>query len=433
MITRRLPSLFALSGAAIALLCSTAPAFGDEPAHPPGDATPTTARTIEHTHEHGQSIAGLQLDWDGYTRVVYRHVQQAKDLQLVGRTNGFELGDARIGVDARFGETLVARLSIEAASEERRGQNLPSGRLFARARDAYVTWAPAHALQVSAGQMISPFSIDAMRSSGQLPFVRRSVSTEGVQPGEGLVAQGMLVDRNLGVALHSGDILLGTGKSSVRWGVLFGNGNGQNESLNDNNALGVFGRVEYSHWGAHRKPEPYIGPMRARSARAKPIFNLGLGGLWNKRSVGDLPDLLSETDIGAAADLGFNAKGIDVEAGGQYIKTTYSSLPSQVPQERLGWWAHVLYTIPGLGFDLVPGYRIASYAPRAHLMEGKDIASAAKAYDESLALLYHTIGVMARPLHGLPVELKLNYTIASENKERAIDNNRLEAEALVRF
>src|SRR5262249_34840999 len=149
------------------------------------------------------------LTWGGYLHLAYRWVQQPMNFDLAGKNNGFQLEQARLGINLQYKESLAARVSFEGASEDRIGQSFVGGTLTVRLRDAYITWAPLVALRFSVGQMVTPGDLDSMRSDAELPFVSRSVPVEGVQPSEGRATLGMGTDRSLGLAIHSGDIRLG--------------------------------------------------------------------------------------------------------------------------------------------------------------------------------------------------------------------------------
>lgn len=327
---------------------------------------------------------------------------------------------------------LAARVSLEGASEDRLSQSFPGGQLTTRLRDAYITWAPLRALRLSVGQMVTPWDLDSMRSDAELPFVSRSVPVEGVQPSEGYTTRGLGSDRNLGISLHSGFIGLG-GTTSLRYSLFVGNGNGQNQVLNSTNLPAVFGRVEFAVWGKKGLPADSVRPMFAVSDELrKPVLNLGLAGQWNPRATGNLPDLIRETDMGVAADLAASYYGVELQAGVVYVKTSYDTLATIPALERFGWWAHLRYSLPRIPVEVTPGYRIASYSPRAHL----GVAGATpvdEQFDASFALLYHTIGVTVRPTRTFPLHVGLNYTFTSEQSPNVLDNDRFEADVVASF
>jgi hypothetical protein len=375
--------------------------------------------------------ANWSFTWGGYVHVAYRFIQQPTNYNLAGKNNGFQLEQARLAANVQYKDVLAIRVSFEGASEDRINQSFPGGTMTARLRDAYITWSPLRALRVSIGQMVTPWDLDSMRSDAELPFVSRAVPVEGVQPNEGRALRGMGQDRNLGLALHSADLRLGS-LASVRYELFVGNGNGENQLLNDNNKPAVFGRLELAFWGARGLPADGINPLRARTdVEPKPIVGLGLAGQYNPRTTGNPPDLIDETDAGVAADLIASFYGVDLQGGILYIRTTHDTLAATPDVERFGWWAHLRYTLPKIPVELTLGYRIASYAPRAHL--STSVLPMQDQVDANLALLYHTIGLTIRPTRTFPLHLDVNYTFTEERGVNVLDNDRFEADVVAVF
>jgi hypothetical protein len=372
------------------------------------------------------------LTLGGYVHVAYRWIQQPSNYNLAGKNNGFQLEQARAGINVQYKDSLAIRVSFEGASEDRINQSFPGGTLTARLRDAYITYAsPWRFLRASIGQMVTVWDLDSMRSDAWLPFASRSVAAEGVQPNEGRQLLGMGQDRNLGLALHSGDIALGR-RASVRYQLFVGNGNGQNQILNSNNKPAVFGRVEFALWDKAGIPPDQIGPMRARTDGKLPYLGLGVAAQYNPRTGGNPPDLVDETDTGVAADLIAAAFGVDLEAGILYLRTKYETLSSTPDLERFGWWAHARYTIPKIPVELTVGYRISSYSPRAHLSTNPATPADA-VIDSAYDLLYHTFGIGIRPTRTFPLRFEINYTITGESGPLVLDNDRVEADAVAVF
>jgi hypothetical protein len=373
-----------------------------------------------------------RIDLGGYVHAAYRWIQQPQNYDLAGRNNGFQLEQARLVTNVEWRNVLAMRVSLEGASEDRLSQSFPGGQLTTRLRDAYITWAPLRALRITIGQMVTPWDLDSMRSDAELPFVSRSVPVEGVQPTEGYTTRGMGSDRNLGISIHSGFIGLGGG-ATLRYSAFAGNGNGQNQILNDSNVPAVFGRVEFAYWGNNRVPRDRIGPMYAVSDEHNaPFISIGIAGKWNPRTAGNLPDLVRETDVGGAADLVAAFFGVELQAGVLYVKTSHDTLTSVPDLERFGWWAHIRYRLPRIPIDILPAYRIASYSPRAHLLTTPAMAVDGQ-YDAAFNLLYHTIGVTVRPARSFPVRLDANYTFTVEQSPNVLDNDRFEADIVVAF
>ncbi len=366
----------------------------------------------------------------GYVHVAYRWIDQPSNYNLAGKNNGFQLEQARLGANLQYKDALAVRISFEGASEDRINQSFPGGTITARLRDAYITYAPFRFLRASIGQMVTPWDLDSMRSDADLPFVDRAVPVEGVQANEGRQLLGMGTDRNLGLALHSGDIGLGK-MASLRYEIFVGNGNGQNQILNSNNKPALFGRVEFAFWGKAGIPADQVGPIRARTDGPLPYLGLGIAAQYNPRTGGNPPDLINETDYGTAADIIAAAYGVDIEAGLLYLRTKYQTLSSTPDLERFGWWAHIRFTIPKIPLELTPGYRIANYSPRAHLQTAAPPGEGT--IDGDLDLLYHTLGLTIRPTRTFPLHFDVNYTFTVEKGPNVLHNDRFDADVVAAF
>jgi hypothetical protein len=327
---------------------------------------------------------------------------------------------------------LAARISLEGASEDRLAQSFPGGQITARLRDAYVTWAPSRFFRLSVGQMITPWDLDSMRSDATLPFVSRAVPVEGVQPHEGIARNGLGLDRSLGISLHSSHMPLGT-MASARYALMLANGNGQNQLLSNTNTPAFYGRVEFAFWGPDGLPPDRFAPMRAVTDEAhRPIVSVGLAVQYRPRTGGNVPDLIRETDTGAAADLVFNYVGIDLQAGLLYVRTAHDTLSSTPDTEQFGWWAHLRYEIPKIPIEITPGYRIASFSPFAHQRVPAPSEATARLHAD-FDLVYHTIGFTLRPGRTFPVHLALDYTFTNEKGANVLDNDRFEADVVAVF
>lgn len=367
--------------------------------------------------------------WGGYLHGSYSYIQTPDNYNLAGRNSGFQLQQARIGLNVQYKDAIAMRISVEGASEDRVDQSFPGGTFSARLRDAYLTWSPLRALRLSFGQMVVPFDLDSMRSDAFLPFVSRSVAIEGVQPYEGRGTRGLGKDRGIGLAISSGYVPI-SARGTTRYEVFVGNGNGQNQLLNDNNKPAVFARLEFAFWPENGQPPDQISPMRAvTDLLDKPILSVGAAFQYNPRTAGNPPDLFDETDLGGALDVAFALRGIELQGGVVYVHTSFDSVPTAPALEKAGFWAHVRYQIPKLPFDLIPGYRISNYAPRAHLFGAAPDAQIGQA-DADFGLMYHTIGVKARPVRSIPIWLSAEYTFTQEQGAYVLKNDRAAADVV---
>jgi hypothetical protein len=353
----------------------------------------------------GREDAGDDEGWDigtfGFIRVSYENVQDDPNTQYVGRNDGFVVQHARVGFEGSNDESgLNWRISLEGASDLRNRLNTPSAEIDVRLRDAFMRWDPVSFIGIQAGQMKAPFSQEELRGTPDLLFSNRAVGVEGVLPGRGQQTPGIEIDRQVGVMISPDDpIEFGNSGFGVAYYLMVANGNGANQTLNDNDSLGFVGRLEFV-WDD--------------------ILLFGGAASYNPRTEGNLPNLYEENDLAIAGDLLFTFKGI--ELFGQYIQST-TSYPTVSAEDRrqTAWHAQAGYRINAGPISITPGYRYATFDPFANDAEGNPTL-------ENLELQYHTMGLrFFHPNPRLGLSAYANYTITVENETRQLDNNRFEA------
>ena len=141
----------------------------------------------------------------------------------LGRTDGFEVHDARVGASGRIG--IVFDYRVQAEWDPRRDE--------VRLLDAILTLPVADPLRIELGQLKAPFGKEALKEKGAITFVDRSQASQLLAPG-----------RQVGVRA-AGEALEGRLRYA---GGLF-NGNGRTLENDDSRFL-YAGRVEYNNVGA---------------------------------------------------------------------------------------------------------------------------------------------------------------------------------------
>jgi hypothetical protein len=348
-------------------------------------------------------------DWDigmfGYIRAAYEEVQDDPNFAYVGRNDGFVLHHARFGLEGSNSRYhLRWRLAMEGASDVANLINNPQAELDVRLRDAFVRYDPVDAIGIQVGQFKAPFSEEELRGAPDLLFASRAVGVEGVLPGRGQQTLGIDYDRQLGAMLSSRrPIEFGDSGLGVAYYLMVANGNGINQSLDDNGAVAFIGRAEVLY-----QDKVMLGVATAR----------------NGRTEGVLPNLFRERDEALAADLLIRVEG--VELFGQIVRQTTSFQTVEVgDRQQLAWHVQAGYRIQAGALDLTPAYRYAYFDP---------FAAGGSEAQENLELVYHTFGVRLRhPEPRLGLSTYLNYTITQEHEARALNNNRFEALVQVIF
>src|SRR5688572_24128850 len=111
----------------------------------PADGAPTSEppevdkKPAATTDEAPMTISEpRRFTWNpyGYLRLQYRIVRNDPNVAFVGRDDGFELQNARIGVLGALGTRVRYNVAIDGAVDERQQVNVPEGKLRVGLRDA---------------------------------------------------------------------------------------------------------------------------------------------------------------------------------------------------------------------------------------------------------------------------------------------------------
>ena len=399
--------------AALLLLLSTSPALAQTftsdsltpstaPKRPDAIQVPATADAIPLPRPQG-------WNWDfsafGFLRLGYDYTTKDERYDFVGRNNGFVLDSARVGLQGLNTEyRLLFRVSIEGADNALTAPNTPQGTLAVRLRDAFFRWDPLTFLGVQAGQFKAPWQAEELRNIPDLMFASRAVGVDGVLAGRGFATPGLQLDRQLGVMISPPEPL-GSKTFGAMYYLMVMNGAGANQFLDDNGRVGIVARGELS-W-------------QAKNAGA----TLGAGVFRNDRTVGTLPNLYNEEDLGLTGDLDVKVFGAEIFGAVTRVRTAFPTVGT-AERVQLAWHAQAAYR-----FDirntlfLAPGYRIATFNPwQSGGSDGFD----------NFRLVYHTLGLRAGHAK-LPVQAWLNYTITEEQEGRKLSNNRVELMSQVSF
>jgi hypothetical protein len=335
-------------------------------------------------------------------RAGYEFVQPDSQVLTVGQSDGFYLDQNRIGFDGVYKDDVRFRLIIDVVNLlPSRSPNDPVQPITAAVRDAWVAWMPSDWFYLSVGQQFVPGDIEGTTTISALPFTRRSAATSGVRPGHGFAVDGLSPPRQTSVVIGSTErARLGSVVLHYMFGL--GNGNGQNVLGNDNKLPAAYARL-----GAG-----YVDG-------AGTDIRVGVGGRYNPRTVGTLPNLFQETDTVGFADVDVRVQGFQVTAQVIYKDVAFGALvPDFAGESGLGATAWLTMDRP-LGLDLYglrPAYRISYFDPSSSFADDQ--------------LLENTLAVRWDvPALGLPLALIVDGTLLTELGEgvRDLDNARLSA------
>lgn len=343
-----------------------------------------------------------EFSFFGYVRMGYDFTTKDERYTFVGRNNAFVLDSARVGAQGVNTDWHVAfRVSMEGAADVFTGTNSPQGSLSVRLRDAYARWDPFPFAGVQVGQFKAPWQAEELRGIPDLMFASRAVGVDGVRPGRGFETPGLQLDRQLGVML-SPQAPIGAGDFGAAYYLMVMNGNGSNQVLDDNGRLGIVGRGEFNY-----------GPW----------VKLGAALFRNDRTVGTLPNLYNEEDLGLTGDVNVKFLGAEIFGAITRVRTTFPTVGTSA-RVQLAYHAQASYRFDiGDLLFIAPGYRFATFHP---WQEG-----GGEGFD-TYRLVYHTLGV--RFGHAkLPIQAWVNYTLTGEEEGRRLSNDRLEVLGQVAF
>ncbi|MDX9720527.1 MAG: porin [Myxococcota bacterium] len=326
---------------------------------------------------------------------------------FIGANNGFAMLNARLGVNVKYQDSFEVVTSVDGAADVRSSVNDAVGEQKVVLKDAFGQYKLHDAFKVRLGQFKPPIEVEAMTSTARQLFIRNSVLSDGVRPGEGIErvgSEGFGPARQVGLSLLSD--VIDFGPVGLTYALALTNGNAFSAARNDNNKLAYYGRLEL-----HLRNQ-LLGKFENGSF-------LVLGGAvgHNERTVGTIPNQLGETDLTWEVDLQFAAYGI--EALAQFLMNKRSFPDSgQSEQESMGAVAQLAYRLPFEHFRFQLAYRFSYLDPFVDDSDSPLVA------DDKL--IYHTVG-LGYLLEDLPIEVKLNYTATSEEGSAGIDNDIVEA------
>jgi hypothetical protein len=314
----------------------------NEPTPPPPSPLPPTTNSSSTVAE---IVHKLTYEGFGYLRMEYIAVQADPNVQFVGRDDGFELQNARLGVHGRYGDRLAATMAFDGAVDERAQVNSPQGTLGFNLKDAYTDITLAGQTVLRAGYFLPWVDPEALVADTSLDFVDYPIESRGVRATEGWQTPGLPPGRSLGVALHLDPAsMLGTPVAidgpRVGFEVAVQNGADEYSYNNDNNepALSVSALLRWPNnsW-------------------------IMVAGRYNPRTIGTLPFRQDETDYQGTAGLRV-ALGPIALGGGLVVEHTTFDTTGGPAQDAYGGHAQILVRIP-FTLPLEVGYRFGVLDP----------------------------------------------------------------------
>ena len=365
---------------------------------PPAERTPTpnAPETREPPPEPTVPASGFHWEPFGYLRVQYIAVQDDPNVTYVGRNDGFQIQNARIGVRGRLNDRMSFVISLDGAVDERTQINNPQGNLAVGIRDTYADVhlaGPPQAQLVARGGYFVPWSDpEALVPDTSRAFIDKPLEDRGVTATEGYQTPGLTPGHSMGVALRV-DPEVPT--SGIRAGFELAVQNGADEFAstndNDNPAVSLAGIVRFPHDGW------LVAAVR-----------------YNPRTIGDLPFRQDEDDEQASVGLRVVAGPASVMAGAFFQQTTFPTTggPSQT---AYGGHAQIMIRVSDV-HPLAIGYRFDILDPSSLVVTDRVMEHTAAA-------------VLGVPSLRMRFQLQLTHVV--EQAARALTNDRIQLAAEV--
>jgi hypothetical protein len=322
----------------------------------------------------------------GFLRLQYLVVQNDPNVAFVGRDDGFELQNARLGVHAKLDDRVAVTIAIDGAVDER-AQNTPQGKLRVGLRDAFGDVTISGDVFARAGYFQTWVDPQALIADTAREFVDKPIESRGMRSTEGWYTPGLPPGRSLGAAVQ----LAPVDANQVGFEVAVQNGADEFSSNNDND-----------------KPAISVAAL----FRLADNGFIVAAGRWNPRTVGELPFRQDETDLQGSIGAQVNTSVLSVGAGGIVQRTTFESTggPSQ---NAFGAHAQLMFNIPA-ELPIAVGYRFGVLDPSSLILTDR--------------VMEHTVGaVLGVP--SLRMRVQLQGTHVMEQAARALSNSRVQLAA----
>lgn len=330
----------------------------------------------------------------GFLRAQYIAVQDDPDVAFVGRDDGFELQNARIGVRGELEGRVAFVVAFDGAVDERLQVNNPQGKLRVGLRDAFADVAIAGRVVARGGFFEAVVDPQALVSDTQRELIDLPIESRGMRATEGYQAAGLPPGRSLGAAIRLDPEPPADGVA-LGFELAVQNGADEFSSNNDNDkpaiSASLIARLPHDGW-------------------------LMLAGRYNPRTVGDLPFRQDEDDLQASAGLRLALGPVTLDGGAIVQRTTFPTTGGP-DQRAFGGHAQAMLTVPA-PLPLAVGYRFGILDPSSLLTTDR--------------VMEHTAGaVLGVPRYRMRVQLQLVHVVEQAARELTNDRVQLAAELVL--
>jgi hypothetical protein len=331
----------------------------------------------------------------GYLRAQYIAVQDDPNVAFVGRDDGFQLQNARIGVRGELDGRVAFVIAFDGAIDERTQVNTPQGKLGVGLRDAFADVALAGKLVVRAGFFEAVVDPQALVGDTARELVDQPIESRGMRPTEGYQTAGLPPGRSIGAAIRLDPGPPTDGGVGLGFELAVQNGADEFSSNNDNDKPAVSATVI------------------ARLARGSWLM---AAARYNPRTVGDLPFRQDENDFQGTAGLRLALGPVALD-GGLIIQRTTFPTTGGPSQDAFGGHAQAMVALP-VALPLSIGYRFGILDPSSLVTTDR--------------VMEHTAGaVLGLPRHRMRVQLQLVHVVEQAARELSNDRVQLAAELVL--
>ena len=359
---------------------------------PPAPITPPPTSVVAPVPDPAAPPAP-KFTWEpyGYLRLQYLMVQNDPNVIFVGRDDGFELQNARIGVRGKLLERMRYVLAFEGAVDERAQVNTTDGKLKVGLKDAYADVVLSGQVFARAGffaTLVDP----NLEGDTAREFVDKPLESRGMRATEGYQTAGLPPGRSLGAALrleHEGV----TTAPALGFELAVQNGADEYASNNDNDTPAV--------------------SLSALVKLPKDGYVVA-SGRFNRRTVGQVQALMNEDDLQGSVGARVVGGPVAFGAGVVVQRTSFPTTGGPV-QNAYGAHAQLAVRIDG-ALPIAVGYRFGILDPSSLILTDR--------------VMEHTVGaVMAVPGYRMRVQLQATHVV--EQGARTLSNDRVQLAAEV--
>jgi len=340
-----------------------------------------------------------RFQWEpfGFLRLQYIVVQNDPNVAYVGRDDGFELQNARLGFRGTLDRRVAFVLALDGAVDERLQVNTPDGKLRVGLRDAFADVRLGGRWVARGGFFDAWVDPEALVADTRRELVDHPIESRGMRATEGFQAPGLTPGRSLGAAirLEPEPPEHGAGRAgradgspgvAISFELAVQNGADEFSSNNDNDKPAIsatlLARLPHDSW-------------------------VMAAARYNPRTVGDLPFRQDEDDLQATAGARL-AIGPLAFGGGVIVQRTSYATTGGPAQRAFGGHGQVMVELP-VALPIAVGYRFGILDPSSLIPTDRVMEHTASA-------------VLGVPRYRMRVQLQVTHVIEQAARELSNDH-----------